>query len=345
MGSPSLNSAEIALLLRTHRHHHQCHHAQESQHLRLLLPLRHPAVQGGLWHHGRCQGRTSVLFRPRRRLRRLRQEHRWWRGTGYARRGGRTHELHPDGHPLRLQDGRQDRCRRLQALPHDLRCQVLRQRSRRRLRGDEDWRGHDRRRPPEGPDGVKVNIFRCFLIKASRTELSGTHTKKAPLHLMILLLGSTPRRVETHIHSVKNHHRHHQSEILHWDQLRFIESLQQIWKPKIRNPTIQIQTFLLEIALKLRKMPSLKLNYSSSAFSRALLHNKKVRTRYFGDETSEIPYTPCPGSWEGLGWINFLANPQKHFVPTHKHPNQPKGSPGLRKASLERSLVQFWARA
>merc|ERR1711936_243714 len=42
----------------------------------------------------------------------------------------------------------------------------------------------------------------------------------------------------------------------------------------------------LEIALKLRKMPSLKLNYSSSAFSRALLHNKKVGTRYFGDETS-----------------------------------------------------------
>jgi len=27
MGSPSLNSAEIALLLRTHRHHHQLHHA------------------------------------------------------------------------------------------------------------------------------------------------------------------------------------------------------------------------------------------------------------------------------------------------------------------------------
>merc|ERR1712210_371261 len=52
MGSPSLNSAEIALLLRTHRHHHQLHHAQESQHLRLLLPLCHPAVQGGLWHHG-----------------------------------------------------------------------------------------------------------------------------------------------------------------------------------------------------------------------------------------------------------------------------------------------------
>merc|ERR1711971_1506072 len=34
-----------------------------------------------------------VLLRPRRRLRRLRQEHRWWRGTGYARRGGRTHNF------------------------------------------------------------------------------------------------------------------------------------------------------------------------------------------------------------------------------------------------------------
>merc|ERR1712210_433056 len=53
--------------------------------------------------------------------------------------------------------------------------------------------------------------------KASRTELSGSHTKKN-LHLMILLLGSPSLCVETHIHSVKNHHRHHQSEILHWDQ-------------------------------------------------------------------------------------------------------------------------------
>merc|ERR1711973_53905 len=69
-------------------------------------------------------------------------------------------------------------CRRLQALPHDLRCQVLRQRSRRRLRGDEDRRGYDRRRPPEGPDGVKVNIFGCLLIKASRTELPGRHIRK-----------------------------------------------------------------------------------------------------------------------------------------------------------------------
>merc|ERR1712004_525601 len=64
------------------------------------------------------------------------------------------------------------------ALPHDLRCQVLRQRSRRRLRGDEDRRGHDRRRSPEGLDGVKVNIFGCLLIKASRTELPGRHIRK-----------------------------------------------------------------------------------------------------------------------------------------------------------------------
>ena len=69
----------------------------------------------------------------------------------------------------------------------------------------------------------------------------------------------------------------------------------------------------LEIALKLRKMPSLKLNYSSSAFSRALLHNKKVRTRYFGDETSQIPSTPCPGAWEGLDGIFWPT--LKHFVP------------------------------
>merc|ERR1712211_69586 len=32
-------------------------------------------------HHGRRQGRTPVLLRPRRCLRRLRQEHRWWRGS------------------------------------------------------------------------------------------------------------------------------------------------------------------------------------------------------------------------------------------------------------------------
>merc|ERR1712240_866449 len=71
------------------------------------------------------------------------------------------------------------------------------------------------------------------------------------------------------------------------------------------NQTSELQQYKskpssLKNALKLRYMPSLKLNYSSGAFSRALLHNKKVRTRYFGDETSEIPYTPCPGGQEGL---------------------------------------------
>merc|ERR1719507_266621 len=133
----------------------------------------------------------------------------------------------------------------------------------------------------------KETSLRCFLIKASRTELSGSHTKKN-LHLTILLLGSPSLCVGTHIHSVKNHHRHHQSEILHWDQCRFIESRQQIWKPKSEIQQYKSKPSSLEIALKLRKMPSLKLNYSSSAFSRALLHNKKVRTRYFGDETSKI---------------------------------------------------------
>merc|ERR1739848_794419 len=33
------------------------HHAQEGQHFRLLLPLCHPAVQGGFRYHGRQQGR------------------------------------------------------------------------------------------------------------------------------------------------------------------------------------------------------------------------------------------------------------------------------------------------
>ena len=60
---------------------------------------------------------------------------------------------------------------------------------------------------------------------------------------------------------------------------------------KFGNKKSEIQQYKskpssLENALKLRYMPSLKLNYSSGAFSRALLHNKKVRTRYFGDETS-----------------------------------------------------------
>merc|ERR1712203_1069270 len=126
---------------------------------------------------------------------------------------------------------------------------------------------------------------RCFLIKASRTELSGSHTKKN-LHLMILLLGSPSLCVETHIHSVKI--------IIAIINQRFSiginEDLLNLYS-KSENQKSEIQQYKskpssLEIALKLRKMPSLKLNYSSSAFSRALLHNKKVRTRYFGDETS-----------------------------------------------------------
>merc|ERR1719458_1717088 len=126
----------------------------------------------------------------------------------------------------------------------------------------------------------KKTSLRCFLIKASRTELSGSHTKKN-LHLMILLLGSPSLCVETHIHSVKNHHRiiNQRFSIGINEDLLNLFSKSEIQQYK-SNPSS------LEIVLKLRKMPSLKLNYSSSAFSRALLHNKKVRTRYFGDETS-----------------------------------------------------------
>merc|ERR1711878_28943 len=53
MGSTVLPAAGIALLcpplLGLVRHH--CQDAQESQHLRVLLPLRHPAVQGGFRYH------------------------------------------------------------------------------------------------------------------------------------------------------------------------------------------------------------------------------------------------------------------------------------------------------
>merc|ERR1712213_274933 len=66
----------------------------------------------------------------------------------------------------------------------------------------------------------------------------------------------------------------------------------------------------LEIALKLRKMPSLKLNYSSSAFSRALLHNKKVRTRYFG---RNILNSLHPLSAVGKAWVGST------FWPTPPH--------------------------
>merc|ERR1712080_149555 len=52
MGSTVYPPAEIALHPRTHQD-------LSSLHLRLLLPLRHPAVQGGLRHHGRRQGRST----------------------------------------------------------------------------------------------------------------------------------------------------------------------------------------------------------------------------------------------------------------------------------------------
>merc|ERR1711955_199928 len=98
------------------------------------------------------------------------------------------------------------------------------------------------------------------------------------------------------------------------------------------NQTSELQQYKskpssLENALKLRYMPSLKLNYSSGAFSRALLHNKKVRTRYFGDETSYIPYTPCPGGQEGL-------DGQASYTLCQKRNISSKGP--------EHSRVQFW---
>merc|ERR1712032_630149 len=79
----------------------------------------------------------------------------------------------------------------------------------------------------------------------------------------------------------------------------------------------------LEIALKLRKMPSLKLNYSSSAFSRALLHNKKVRTRY--------PVLAAGKAWMGS---TFWPTPKSTLCQPTNIPTNQKGSPGLRKASL-----------
>merc|ERR1711922_131353 len=82
----------------------------------------------------------------------------------------------------------------------------------------------------------------------------------------------------------------------------------------------------LENALKLRYMPSLKLNYSSGAFSRALLHNKKVRTRFWGRNILNSLHTL---SWRSgrLGWSGLL-----HFVP--KRNISIKGP--------EHSRVQFW---
>merc|ERR1712203_1094519 len=88
----------------------------------------------------------------------------------------------------------------------------------------------------------------------------------------------------------------------------------------------------LEIALKLRKMPSLKLNYSSSAFSRALLHNKKVGTRYFGENILNSLHAL---SWQPgrLGWDQLSGQPPTHFErPQATQPT--KRFSGLRKASL-----------
>merc|ERR1712080_465600 len=86
MGSTVYPPAEIALHPRTHQD-------LSSLHLRLLLPLRHPAVQGGLRHHGRRQGRSTVVFRPSGCICCLWQECWWGRDPGHARRSGRTNEL------------------------------------------------------------------------------------------------------------------------------------------------------------------------------------------------------------------------------------------------------------
>merc|ERR1719341_2081384 len=78
--------------------------------------------------------------------------------------------------------------------------------------------GHDRRRPPEGPDGVKVNISQVFSHQSIANRIiRKPHKEEFPSHDPATWF-TPPLCVETHIHSVKNHHRHHQSEILHWDQ-------------------------------------------------------------------------------------------------------------------------------
>ena len=59
----SLRLIKLTLVCRRHQ---ILQDAQETEHLRLLLPLRHPAVQGGLRHHGRRQGRTHLRLRPYR---------------------------------------------------------------------------------------------------------------------------------------------------------------------------------------------------------------------------------------------------------------------------------------
>merc|ERR1712107_162396 len=125
---------------------------------------------------------------------------------------------------------------------------------------------------------------------------------------------SPPLCVETHIHSVKNHHRHINQRF----SIGINEDLLNLFS-KFGNKKSEIQQYKskpssLEIALKLRKMPSLKLNYSSSAFSRALLHNKKVRTRYFG---RNILNSLHPLSWQlgRLGSTFWPTPSHTHFVP------------------------------
>merc|ERR1719352_516986 len=162
---------------------------------------------------------------------------------------------------------------------------------------------------------------------------------------MILLLGSTPRRVETHIHSVKI--------IIAIINQRFSiginEDLLNLYSKsgnqKSEIPQYKSKPSSLEIALKLRKMPSLKLNYSSSAFSRALLHNKKVRTRYLG--TKHPKFLTHPVLAAGKAWVGstFWPTPKSTLCQPTNIPTNQKVLRVFGKHRLERSLVQFWARA
>merc|ERR1719352_686302 len=128
---------------------------------------------------------------------------------------------------------------------------------------------------------------------------------------MILLLGSTPRRVETHIHSVKI--------IIAIINQRFSiginEDLLNLYSKsgnqKSEIPQYKSKPSSLEIALKLRKF---------------LTH----------------PVLAAGKAWVGS---TFWPTPKSTLCQPANIPTNPKGSPGLRKASLERSLVQFWARA
>merc|ERR550539_1325021 len=68
-------------------------------------------------------------------------------------------------------------------------------------------RGHDRRRPPEGPDGVKVNISQVFSHQSIANRIiRKPHKEESPSHDPATWF-TPPLCVETHIHSVKNHHR------------------------------------------------------------------------------------------------------------------------------------------